>query len=83
MGDAGQWLTGEEICGVTLWNGAPLTVYSRPTSLELTITETDPGVRGDTASGGTKTSRPGNRRYGQGPLVRGAGRENQGGYPHG
>ena len=53
LGDAGQWLTGEEICGVTLWNGAPLTVQP-PNFVELTITETDPGVRGDTASGGTK-----------------------------
>ena len=53
LGNAGQWLTGEEICGVTLWNGAPLTVQP-PNFVELTITETDPGVRGDTASGGTK-----------------------------
>lgn len=53
LGDADQWLTGEEICGVTLWNSAPLTVQP-PNFVELTITETDPGVRGDTASGGTK-----------------------------
>ena len=38
---------------MTLWNGAPLTVQP-PNFVELTITETDPGVRGDTASGGTK-----------------------------
>lgn len=53
MGDAGQWLTGEEHCAVTLWNGAPLSVQA-PNFVELTITETDPGVRGDTASGGAK-----------------------------
>ncbi len=53
LGNADQWLTGEENCGVTLWNGAPLTVQP-PNFVELTITETDPGVRGDTASGGTK-----------------------------
>ncbi len=53
LGAAGQWLTGEELCGVTLWNGAPLTVQA-PNFVELTITETDPGVRGDTASGGAK-----------------------------
>ena len=53
LNNVDQWLTGEEICGVTLWNGAPLTVQP-PNFVELTITETDPGVRGDTASGGTK-----------------------------
>ena len=53
MGAATQWLTGEEICTVTLWNGAPLTVQP-PNFVELTITETDPGIRGDTASGGAK-----------------------------
>ena len=53
LGNADQWLTGEENCGVTLWNGAPLTVQP-PNFVELTIAETDPGVRGDTASGGTK-----------------------------
>ena len=53
MSDAGQWLKGEEMCEVTLWNGAPLTV-SAPNFVTLVITETDPGVRGDTASGGSK-----------------------------
>ena len=53
LGNADQWLTGEEICGVTLWNGAPLSVQP-PNFVELRITETDPGVRGDTAAGGTK-----------------------------
>ena len=53
LGNAGQWLTGEEMCGVTLWNGAPLSVQP-PNFVELMITETDPGLRGDTAAGGTK-----------------------------
>jgi elongation factor P len=53
MSDAAQWLKGEEMCEVTLWNGAPLTV-SAPNFVVLEITETDPGVRGDTASGGSK-----------------------------
>ena len=44
LGDAGQWLTGEEICGVTLWNDAPLSVQP-PNFVELRITETDPGLR--------------------------------------
>jgi elongation factor P len=53
MGDAAQWLKGEEQCVVTLWNGAPISV-SPPNFVELNITETDPGVRGDTSGGGGK-----------------------------
>ncbi len=51
--DAAQWLKGEETCTVTLWNGSPLSVLP-PNFVNLSITETDPGVRGDTASGGSK-----------------------------
>ncbi len=53
MADAAQWLKGNETCIVTLWNGAPLTV-SPPNFVELAITETDPGVKGDTAGTGGK-----------------------------
>ncbi len=53
MGDTAKWLKGEEMCEVTLWNGVPLSVLP-PNFVILKITETDPGVRGDTASGGTK-----------------------------
>lgn len=53
MGDAAQWLKGEEICEVTLWDGSLLIVLA-PNFVILKITETDPGVRGDTASGGSK-----------------------------
>jgi elongation factor P len=41
---------------VTLWNGVPLTVVP-PIFVELKIVETDPGVRGDTATGGLKPAR--------------------------
>ena len=53
MADAADWLKGEEICNVTFWNGTPLSV-TPPVFVILEITETDPGVRGDTATGGTK-----------------------------
>lgn len=53
MGEAAQWLKGQEMCTVTLWNGAPLSV-NPPNFVILEITNTDPGVRGDTATGGTK-----------------------------
>ena len=48
-----QWITGEEICFVTLWDDIPLTV-TPPNFVFLRIKETDPGVRGDTAQGGSK-----------------------------
>ncbi len=53
MEDARQWLKGEETCIVMLWNGVPLSVQA-PNTVILEIVETDPGMRGDTATGGTK-----------------------------
>lgn len=53
LGDAAKWLKGQEMCEVTLWNDIPIGV-TPPNFVTLQITETDPGVRGDTASGGTK-----------------------------
>ena len=53
VGDAAKWLKEEDICMVTLWNGVPLTIEP-PNFVELVITETDPGVRGDTSGGGSK-----------------------------
>jgi len=53
VGDAARWLKDQDVCMVTLYNGDPISV-SPPNFVELTIVETDPGVRGDTASGGTK-----------------------------
>ena len=53
MGDVAQWLKGQEECVVTLLDGQPLSV-SVPNFVELQISQTDPGVRGDTATGGTK-----------------------------
>jgi elongation factor P len=53
VGDASQWLKEQDVCTVTLYNGAPLSV-TPPTFVELPIAETDPGVKGDTAQGGTK-----------------------------
>ena len=48
-----QWLKEEDVCSVTLWNGVPLLV-TPPKFVELAITATDPGLRGDTAQGGVK-----------------------------
>ena len=53
VGEAAQWLKGQETCVITLLNDEPLSVTA-PNFVELKITNTDPGVRGDTATGGTK-----------------------------
>ncbi len=54
--DALQWLKEQDTCVVTLYNGHPLAV-TPPNHVELEIVETDPGIRGDTATGGTKPAR--------------------------
>jgi elongation factor P len=56
VGDASQWLKEQDSCIVTLWNGQPLTV-TPPNFVELTIVETDPGLRGDTSGGGGKPAK--------------------------
>lgn len=53
VGDAAQWLKEQDVNVVTLYNGSPLSV-TPPNFVELEIVETDPGLRGDTASGGSK-----------------------------
>jgi elongation factor P len=53
VSDAIKWLKEQDICIVTLWNGAPISV-TPPNFVELTITETDPGILGDTSGGGGK-----------------------------
>lgn len=53
MGDAAQWLKEEDECQVTLWNGQPILV-SAPNFVVRQIVETDPGLKGDTSSGGSK-----------------------------
>lgn len=53
VGDARDWITDGDVCQITLWNNSPLIVEA-PNFVELEITETDPGVKGDTASGGVK-----------------------------
>lgn len=53
VGDAAQWLKEQDVCIVTLYNGSPLAV-TPPNHVELEIVQTDPGLKGDTAQGGTK-----------------------------
>jgi elongation factor P len=53
VGDAKNWISDGDICQITLWHNTPFLVEA-PKFVELQITETDPGVKGDTASGGVK-----------------------------
>ena len=53
MGDAVNWLKGQEPCVMTLWNGSPISITT-PNFVELAVAQTDPGLKGDTAQGGTK-----------------------------
>ena len=48
-----QWLKEQDRYSVTLWNEVPIAV-SPPNFVELQIVATDPGLKGDTAQGGTK-----------------------------
>ncbi|HLR45548.1 MAG TPA: elongation factor P [Deinococcales bacterium] len=53
IGDNARWLKENLEVTVDYYEGRPLKV-SVPNIIELKITRTDPGVRGDTVSGGTK-----------------------------
>jgi len=53
VGDSHQWLKEQDRCMLTLWNGNPISV-TPPNFVELEVTETDPGLKGDTAQGGSK-----------------------------
>jgi len=53
LDDAINYLTENMVIGIQIYEGAPIGV-DLPTAVELEITETEPGFRGDTASGGTK-----------------------------
>ena len=55
VNDAIKWLkdNSNALCTITLFNGVPLSI-TPPNFVELQITETDPGLRGDTSGGGGK-----------------------------
>jgi elongation factor P len=53
VGDSIKWLVENDNCTITLWNGSPISI-TPPNFVELEITETDPGLKGDTAGTGGK-----------------------------
>ena len=56
VGDGAQWLKDGVVCIITLWNNEPL-VVTPPAHIDLKVIETDPGLRGDTATGGQKPAK--------------------------
>ena len=50
LGDAENWMKEEILYDIIFYKGEAITVTA-PTFMELKITETEPGVKGDTASG--------------------------------
>lgn len=53
VSEALPWLKEQDKYLVTLWNETPIGV-APPNFVELEVTETDPGLKGDTAQGGSK-----------------------------
>ncbi|MDR3592993.1 MAG: elongation factor P [Negativicutes bacterium] len=53
LGDAKKFLKENMSIGVLLFQGIVIGI-ELPNSVELAVVETDPGIRGDTATGGTK-----------------------------
>lgn len=53
VGDAAKWLKEQDKSIITLWNNNPISV-TPPNFVELEVVETDPGLKGDTAQGGSK-----------------------------
>ncbi len=53
VADNQKWLVEQDACLITLWNGSPISV-TPPNHVVVEISQTDPGLKGDTSSGGTK-----------------------------
>jgi elongation factor P len=56
VGESILWMKEEVVYTVTLWNGNPIQILP-PNFLVLKVTETDPGLKGDTAQGGVKPAK--------------------------
>jgi len=56
LGDATKFLKENMSIGIMFFQGSIIGV-DIPNSVELTVIETDPGIRGDTATGGTKPAK--------------------------
>ena len=50
---ARPWLAEEDLCSLMIYNGTPISVQP-PLTTTLEVADTDPGLKGNTASGGSK-----------------------------
>ncbi len=55
IGDDARWLKDEMMINVLFWRGRPINI-DLPNFVELEITYCEPGVKGNTATGATKTA---------------------------
>ena len=53
VGETTKWLKEQDVCTVTLWNGAPI-IVEPPNFVILAVADTDPGLKGDTSGSGGK-----------------------------
>ena len=51
--DTAKWLKEQDPCTVTLWNNV-IIMITPPNFIVLKVTNTDPGLKGDTSGGGNK-----------------------------
>ncbi|MBT4885116.1 MAG: elongation factor P [Legionellales bacterium] len=55
VADTKKWIKEQDICVVTLWNDNAITIMP-PKFVELKVTECEPGIKGDTVTGGSKNA---------------------------
>ena len=67
LGDVPLYIKESDTCSLLLLEGKPLSVEP-PLTVELAVKQTDPGVRGDTAQGGSKPATMETGRVVQVPL---------------
>ena len=53
VGDSARFIRENDVVDLLTYNGEPIDI-ELPPAVNLTVTETDPGLKGDTASGATK-----------------------------
>jgi elongation factor P len=56
VAESAKWLKEGDKVMITLWNDNPIAV-TPPNFVELEVVETDPGLKGDTANGGSKPAK--------------------------
>ena len=56
IGDTTKWIKEQDLCIITLWNDIAINVEP-PNFVTLLVSETDPGLKGDTSGGGSKPAK--------------------------